>query len=195
MWKNEDEKRPAVVQSVDAARRTATVLFPSTNTIELVSLLELDPQGTSDVSQLGPDRPPDGLGVHRGELVLIHRPGSTNGYPNPWVPKIGELEPWLRDILPSDGGWRKQLRDLGAELMRKRETQIVEEPDPQNPARGTGNCLWLGEVNGVSDSARSSWFNAIADFDFEGEFGWNCCGNVLRSYNRCVSSRTFNEAF
>jgi ubiquitin-conjugating enzyme E2 O len=63
MWKSEDEKRPAIVQSVDAARRTATVLFPSTNTIELVSLLELDPQGTSDSSPLGPDRPPDGLGA------------------------------------------------------------------------------------------------------------------------------------
>lgn len=150
MWKNEDEKRAAIVQSVDAARRTATVLFPSTNTIELVSLLELDPQGTSDAFALGPDRAPDGLGVHRGEFVLIHRLGTTNGYAKPWVPKIGELEPWVREVSFDNGGWRKVMSDLGADLMSKRETQIVEEMDPKVPVPGDGTCLWFGEVTGAS---------------------------------------------
>ncbi|EKM83554.1 hypothetical protein AGABI1DRAFT_117056 [Agaricus bisporus var. burnettii JB137-S8] len=125
MWKNEDQTRPAIVQSVDATRRTATVLLPDTNSNELVSLLELDPQGTSDTSPLGPDRPPDGLGAHRGELVLIHGHGRTNGYTKPWVPKIGELEPWIRELSLDNGGWRKDLCDLGTELMRKKEMQAV----------------------------------------------------------------------
>ncbi|XP_006454656.1 hypothetical protein AGABI2DRAFT_114397 [Agaricus bisporus var. bisporus H97] len=147
MWKNEDQTRPAIVQSVDATRRTATVLLPDTNSNELVSLLELDPQGTSDTSPLGPDRPPDGLGAHRGELVLIHGHGRTNGYTKPWVPKIGELEPWIRELSLDNGGWRKDLCDLGTELMRKKETQAVEERKPKIPTRGTGTCLWFGEVN------------------------------------------------
>lgn len=156
MWKNEDETRPAIVQSVDAARRTATVLFPDTNAIELVSLLELDPQGSSDTSPLGPDRPPDGLGVHRGELVLIHRPGTTNGYTNPWVPKIGEIEPWIRELSLDNGGWRKQMCDLGTELMRKKETQTVEERNPKISSQANGTCSWFGEVTGASGSALGS---------------------------------------
>lgn len=180
MWKNEDQTRPAIVQSVDATRRTATVLLPDTNSNELVSLLELDPQGTSDTSPLGPDRPPDGLGAHRGELVLIHGHGRTNGYTKPWVPKIGELEPWIRELSLDNGGWRKDLCDLGTELMRKKETQAVEERKPKIPMRGTGTCLWFGEVTGASGSAR---FNSFADTDLAGEPGWNCRGKALRSYN------------
>ena len=82
VWKTEDEKQAAVVQSVNAAERTAKILLPD-GRYEKVSVLELDPHGTdSDVTN-----PQEGFGVRRGDLVFIHAEGKTNGCVKPMVPR------------------------------------------------------------------------------------------------------------
>ena len=70
IWKTEDQKRAAIVQSVNAVDRTAQVYCKDTGTTELASLLELDPHGTGDWSAIAPT---DGLGVRRGDFVFIHK--------------------------------------------------------------------------------------------------------------------------
>lgn len=123
---------------------------------ELVSLLELDPQGNSDISTLGPLSTADGLGVHRSEFVFIHRPGETNGYEPPRVPRIGELEPWVREPPLDDtqqiAGWRKEMAELGLEITR-RTSEEVEEFHVKMPISGDDNLLWIGEVTGVNKSS------------------------------------------
>ncbi|EEB96788.1 hypothetical protein MPER_04016, partial [Moniliophthora perniciosa FA553] len=91
LWSSEGVKRPAVVQAVDAVQRTATLLFNDTGKVEMVSLLELDPHGTSDTDPMA-QLNFEGLGVRRGDFVFIHREGTTNGFEKPRVPRIGELE-------------------------------------------------------------------------------------------------------
>ncbi|QRW11976.1 ubiquitin-conjugating enzyme [Ceratobasidium sp. AG-Ba] len=95
-WKNEDESRVAVVQSTDAKQRTARVMWydPSSDSppqTEVVSVLELDPHGPSGA---------ESFGVRRGDFVFLHRPGTTNGAQLPAVPRIGELEDWVREPPP-----------------------------------------------------------------------------------------------
>ncbi|KAG8728667.1 hypothetical protein FRC12_021584, partial [Ceratobasidium sp. 428] len=94
-WKGEDETRVAVVQSTDAKQRTARVMWydptSSSPQTEVVSVLELDPHGPSGA---------ESFGVRRGDFVFLHRPGTTNGAQLPAVPRIGELEDWVREPPP-----------------------------------------------------------------------------------------------
>ncbi|CAE6413274.1 unnamed protein product [Rhizoctonia solani] len=92
-WKNEDETRVAVVQSTHAQNRTAKVMWYGVTPLqtETVSVLELDPHGPSGTETFG---------VRRGDFVFLHRPGTTNGAQLPAVPRIGELEDWVREPPP-----------------------------------------------------------------------------------------------
>ncbi|KAF8898907.1 hypothetical protein BD779DRAFT_1666666 [Infundibulicybe gibba] len=142
LWKNEDMERPAIVQSVDAAQRIATVLFPDTKETEFVSLLELNVHGMMMIPQSGPE----GLGVRRGDFVFIHPSGSTNGFEKPHVPRIGELEGWALS-LPSDGerGWRMDMTDIGINLAKNTADNDVAR-ELQLPSHQDESLSWIGEV-------------------------------------------------
>lgn len=150
VWKTEDVKQPAIVQHVNAVDRTAEILLADSGSTELASVLELDPHGTSDLAAVMPQSASEGLGVRRGDFVFIHREGTTNGFDKPCVPRIGELETWVREGPFLDGrlsGWRKEMSDIGASLATKRG----EEPNEskiRRPSRDDG-LLWLGEVTNV----------------------------------------------
>jgi ubiquitin-conjugating enzyme E2 O len=148
LWKNEDGRRFAVVQSVDPDARTAKLHLEDTNTTELAPVLELDPNGSSDPSQNDPSTAFDGFGVRRGDFVFIHREGTTNGCVKPRVPRIGELEPWVRELPHLDGSlndWRQELADLGQKLATDREpTAVVEKLSTQD-----SSLQWFGEVSEV----------------------------------------------
>ena len=117
--------------------------------MELASVLELDPHGTSDLAAVIPQSASEGLGVRRGDFVLIHREGTTNGFKTPSVPRIGELESWVRECPMVDGqlvGWRKEMSEIGGDIARRAETNITKEYQ-LNLESG---CLrWIGEVTGV----------------------------------------------
>ncbi|KAF9270048.1 hypothetical protein L218DRAFT_952243 [Marasmius fiardii PR-910] len=145
IWKSEGVRRSAVVQSVDAVQRTASVLFNDTRKLETVSLLELDPHGTSDMDSYA-QYSLDGLGVRRGDFVFIHREGTTNGFESPRVPKIGELEAWVRGNPFVGGqlaGWRKEMSELGARIADRRGTDGSEEGHMLSPDT---TLDWVGEV-------------------------------------------------
>lgn len=158
MWKTEDGERVAVVQSVNAVDRTALIFSPDTSSTELAPLLELDPHGSfeNDVNNV----PSDGYGVRRGDFVFIHKPGTTNGTQKPKVPRIGEIEPWVREnpftvTEITSVGWRKELYELGIQVATDRSNgELVEEPI-QRPVHNDGKLLWCGEVTGVSTLPRS----------------------------------------
>jgi ubiquitin-conjugating enzyme E2 O len=152
VWKREDEKRPAIVQSVNAAERTAAVLLPDSGVVELASVLELDPHGTSDLAAVIPQSASEGLGVRRGDFVFIHREGTTNGFQKPSVPKIGELETWVRECPVVNGqlvGWRKEMSEIGGSIARRPESERIKESQLSLPVPGTGCLSWFGEVTGV----------------------------------------------
>ncbi|KAI0722317.1 hypothetical protein C8T65DRAFT_628933 [Cerioporus squamosus] len=150
LWKTEDSKRHVVVQSVNARERTAQVLVVETGAIELASVLELDPHGTSDWSAVSPSN--DGLGVRRGDLVFIHREGTTNGVEPPMVPRIGEVEEWAREpptVGPDGhlGGWRRDVANIGTRIAELRGKEgSVEEPPFKRPEKGDTSLNWFGEV-------------------------------------------------
>ncbi|KAI0041793.1 hypothetical protein FA95DRAFT_1584625 [Auriscalpium vulgare] len=151
LWKGEDEKRTAVVQTVNAADRTATVRFTDTGAVELTSLLELDPHGTSDWSAVAPSGF-DGLGVRRGDFVFIHREGATNGLESPKVPRIGEVEPWVREAPVVHGtsayaGWRRTMSDMGMDIARRRELDQIIEGRIRKPTADDVSLNWFGEVS------------------------------------------------
>ncbi|KAH9082216.1 hypothetical protein EDB83DRAFT_2503321 [Lactarius deliciosus] len=153
LWKGEDEKRVAVVQSVNAVDRTATIRFGDTGAIELASVLELDPHGTNDWSAVAPTSF-DGLGVRRGDFVFIHREGTTNGLEKPKVPRIGEVEPWVREapIVHADGhygGWRKTMADIGMNIAHRRESDHIVEGRIRKPGPDNTSLNWFGEVSNV----------------------------------------------
>lgn len=153
LWKGEDEKRVAVVQSVNAVDRTATIRFGDTGTIELASVLELDPHGTNDWSAVAPTTS-DGLGVRRGDFVFIHREGTTNGLEKPKVPRIGEVEPWVREvpIVHADGhygGWRKTMADFGMNIAHRREPDHIVEGRIRKPGPDDTSLNWFGEVSNL----------------------------------------------
>ncbi|KAF8973555.1 hypothetical protein BDZ97DRAFT_1775695 [Flammula alnicola] len=153
VWKNEGETRPAIVQSVNAADRTALILFPDTGAIELASLLELDPHGNSDNDANNLQAASEGFGVRRGDFVFIHRPGTTNGLEKPKVPRIGEIEPWVRENPFVDGefsGWRKELQEIGSNIAAQRTVNHPTEKMIQRPAKGDGKLSWCGEVTGLN---------------------------------------------
>ncbi|EIM92129.1 uncharacterized protein STEHIDRAFT_47908 [Stereum hirsutum FP-91666 SS1] len=148
LWKGEDEKRAAVVQSVNARDRTADVVFSDTDSRELVSVLELDPHGTGDWSATSPTTF-DGLGLRRGDFVFI---GESNGMEPPRVPRIGEVEMWVREAPVMDergqlGGWRKEMSDMGHDIARKRETEKTVEGKILRPSSGDTSLNWFGEVS------------------------------------------------
>jgi ubiquitin-conjugating enzyme E2 O len=127
------------------------VLLPDTGLVELVSVLELSPHGTSDLAVI-PQSASEGLGVSRGDFVFIHREGSTNGYQKPSVPRIGELEAWIRECPIVDGqfvGWRKEISEIGGDIARRRESDGIKESQLSLPIPGSGCFSWFGEVTGV----------------------------------------------
>jgi ubiquitin-conjugating enzyme E2 O len=140
------------VQSVNAVERTAAVLLPDTGAIELASVLELDPHGTSDLAAVISQSASEGLGVRRGDFVFIHREGTTNGFPKPSVPRIGELEAWVRECPVIDGqlvGWRKEMSDIGGNIARRTELNSIRGHQLSLPIPGNGCLPWLGEVTCV----------------------------------------------
>ncbi|KAH9855005.1 hypothetical protein C2E23DRAFT_875028 [Lenzites betulinus] len=146
LWKTEDEKRHVVVQSVDAQDRTAHVRVVETGTTELASVLELDSHGTGDWSAVAPGN--DGLGVRRGDFVFIHRAGSTNGARAPMVPRIGEVEEWVRELPQVEPmGWRRAMTDIGNRIAERRGKEgAVEETPLKRAEKGDKSLDWFGEV-------------------------------------------------
>jgi ubiquitin-conjugating enzyme E2 O len=139
---------------VNSAERTALIRYTdvpwtSSNNV-LASLLELDPHGTHTLT--------DDFGVHRGDFVFIHRPNTTNGAPSQRVPRIGELEAWVREMPifhPNDGefsGWRTEMSEIGLRISAEnpREWPQVGLMRRQDPGDTTVN--WFGEVSHVSNS-------------------------------------------
>lgn len=150
MFKTEEEARPAIVQSVNAAERTALILFPETGATELVSLLELDVHGNSNNNANVPLA--ESFGVRRGDFVFIHSSGTTNGLQKPRVPRIGEIEPWVREDPFTDGdfsGWRKELHEIGCQIATQRSPDLPMEKLIQRPVKGDRKLSWCGEVTGV----------------------------------------------
>lgn len=151
----DDITNSVVVQSVNAAERTAIVLLVDNGTKELVSLLELDRSGTDPFTS---DHTPmaDTLGVDISDLVLIHKPGKTNGCADSRVAEIGEIESWLRepDVL-HDGlshtlAWRREMSELGVELAKTESFCGFDNLNFYNVAPGDERYLWFGEVIGAS---------------------------------------------
>ena len=133
---------------MDAIQRTALILFPDTGTIELASLLELDPNGNSDFD-VGSDA---SFGVHYGDFVFIHSPETTNGLEKPRVPRIGEIEPWIHEHPFQDGqfvGWRKELQELGLNIACQRSTGTLVEKKIQMSTNTESKLFWCGEVTAV----------------------------------------------
>lgn len=150
VWKGEGQELPVVVQKVNPAERTATVLFTDSNTTELVSLLELDPHGSADPELLGS---PDEYGVGQGDIVFIHPEGQTNGHVPPHVPRLGVLEPWameapVYDEQASNLGWRKELCTIGSSLVTPRK--ITPPGRIKDSKDSNGSLNWLGHVTNVS---------------------------------------------
>lgn len=154
IWKNEDQQRAAVVQCVNARERLATIHYLDTNTTELASVLELDPHGTSEWVSSGTQSHLSSLGVRRGDFVFIHREGRTNGVSRPRVPKIGELEEWVREVpMTPEGqmsGWRLEMTEIGAELASNRRAASVSASSVKRPLHDDPSSSWCGEVTGVS---------------------------------------------
>lgn len=157
MWKGEDQTRPAVVQSVNAFDRTANIRYTDDGSEELASVLELDPHGSSDWSSVSPV---EGLGLHRGEFIFIHKEGTTNGAQPPMVPRIGEMEDWVREspvTLVSEngqlGGWRRIMAEIGNDIAQRRgKDPTVEEGKLKRPQQNDTSLNWFGEVVDVSAS-------------------------------------------
>lgn len=151
LWKNEDQERVAIVQSVNSTDRVAVIRCADTGTLETVSVLELDPNGTGDTS-------PDalhghGFGVRRGDSVFIHPVDATNGFAPPRVPKIGEIEEWVRELpVRADGelgGWRRTMADLGARIASNRHAERPYLYDVSLPSADDNSLSWFGEVTEV----------------------------------------------
>lgn len=150
VWKGEGQERPVVVQKVNPAERTAMVLFTDTNSTELVSLLELDPHGSTDPELFGT---PDEYGVGQGDIVFIHPEGQTNGHVPPHVPRLGVLEPWateapVYDEHASNLGWRKEMCTIGSSLVTPRK--ITPPALMKDSQESKGSLNWLGHVTSVS---------------------------------------------
>ncbi|KAJ7099617.1 hypothetical protein C8R43DRAFT_1048569 [Mycena crocata] len=153
IWTREDEKRAVIIQSVNATHRTASVLIPETGEIELASVLELDPHGTSDMPAML-EAPSDGLGVRRGDFLFVHPEGKTNGSPVvARVPRIGEVEPWVRDAPFVDGqlaGFRKEMSEIGASIAHRREAENIVEGEILRPSADNEALMWIGEVTEIN---------------------------------------------
>ncbi|EJU00013.1 hypothetical protein DACRYDRAFT_23552 [Dacryopinax primogenitus] len=127
MWKGEDGPQAVVVQKVSPTQRTIEVMLLKDRTKETVSALEIDPQGPL----------PSIYGVRHGDMVLINL--VNNGEQAPVVPRLGEIEPWIRT--PGDGrnGWRTELAKLGL--------QALNRADPgDGRLRPATDVEWVGQV-------------------------------------------------
>ncbi|KAL5535685.1 hypothetical protein ACEPAF_3779 [Sanghuangporus sanghuang] len=148
IWKTEDERHGAVVQSVNASERTAQIVLYSGRR-EVVSVLELDTHGAASSGS----NPQEAFGVRRGDLVFIHREGDTNGCLKPMVPSIGELEPWIHEVPFEDeetgelSGWRKELDRIGRMIAQKHEP--AEGDKIRRPEPGRCEIDWFGEVTNL----------------------------------------------
>lgn len=151
LYKNEEQQRAAVVQFVNANERVASIRYIDTGSTDLVSVLELDPHGTSTWATAVPHSHSNSLGVRRGDFVFIHREGSTNGVEKPKVPRIGEVEAWVRETpMTPEGvltGWRREMAELG--------TNLATTPGPtdhiiRRPLKEDTSYSWCGEVTKVS---------------------------------------------
>ncbi|KAG9314231.1 hypothetical protein JVU11DRAFT_5018 [Chiua virens] len=148
LWKNEDQERVAIVQAVNSTDRVAVIRCADTGSLDTVSVLELDPNGTGDMS-------PDalhghGFGVRRGDSIFIHPVGTTNGFAPPRVPKIGEIEEWVREPpVRADGelsGWRRTMADLGGRIAAHRNPHLLRLHDVSLPNLDDDALSWFGEV-------------------------------------------------
>lgn len=155
LHKTEDAKRVAVVQQVNAEDRTAMIRYHDNDATELVSLLELDPHGTSGLDTAAQENQIDSFGVRRGDFVFIHRVGTKNGAELPRVPKIGEIEPWVREIPimedKEDGsttvsGWRGELHNIGQGIAKIRGTPEALGRELDGRVQKVGKVDWFGEV-------------------------------------------------
>jgi len=146
---------------VNSTERTALLRYVDNGSTELVSLLELDLHGTSGEGNT-PDSSYDGFGVRRGDFVFIHREGTTNGSVLPKVPKIGEPEPWVREMphmvqnpdgTTALGGWRGDLHNIGQNIAKIRGTPealgLELDGKVQKMTKEHG-IDWFGEVIAVS---------------------------------------------
>lgn len=155
MWKTEDHKQHVIVQSVNSGDRVAQVRPTDRDALEVASVLELDAHGGSDWSAVSPV---EGLGLHRGEFVFIHKEGCTNGAEAPMVPRIGELEEWVRESPMMHvqengqlGGWRRLMAEVGNDIATRRgKDPSVEEGILRRPQRDDASLNWFGEVVDVS---------------------------------------------
>ncbi|KAJ6621581.1 hypothetical protein B0H10DRAFT_2016484 [Mycena sp. CBHHK59/15] len=154
IWNGEDERRAVIIQSVNATHRTASVLIPETGKIELASVLELDPHGTSDNAAAITEVTSDGLGVRRGDFLFVHPEGKTNGSPVIYrVPRIGEVEAWVRDVPFVDGqlaGFRKEMSEMGASIARRRTAENIVEGLILRPTADNETLMWIGEVTSIN---------------------------------------------
>ena len=102
----------------------------------------------------------DGLGVRRGDFVFIHRDGGSNGVEPPMVPRIGEVEEWVREnpVVGANGqlgGWRRDMADLGTRIAEDRgKENSVEESPIKRPDKDDSSLSWFGEVMDVSGFSR-----------------------------------------
>jgi ubiquitin-conjugating enzyme E2 O len=163
---------------VDASQRMASVLFTDHHSIEVVSLLELDVNGTADNDVLL-SAAMDGLGVHRGDLVFIHGDATTNGFAPPRVPKIGEIEGWVHEQ-PCDSshlplGWRKEMSDLGIKIASERGSSVPYEYEGRPRLAhevNDGSLLWIGEVTDVNTQYLNSLQPLIIPFSYDSMETW-----------------------
>ncbi|PFH54811.1 hypothetical protein AMATHDRAFT_38056 [Amanita thiersii Skay4041] len=153
LWKNEDRKQSAIVQSVNAADRTAVILLTEDESTEIVSVLELDPHGTSDQGVTMAQSMADSFGVRRSDFVFVHPENSTNGFDTPYVPRIGELESWVHETPFLDyhlSGWRKEMSEIGNRIAAQSPLHSLEGELMIIPEPGDNNLTWIGEVTGLN---------------------------------------------
>lgn len=145
---SDDGDKAAVVQSVNAVDRTASLqLYDGMR--EVVPLFELTCPSLNPASL-------DSIGVHRGDYVLIHPPDSTNGAPPPKVPRVGELEEWTYEPYTPDGQpfqWHKEFEMISKQYFEKHGDTACPQYNLQT--RMSNNSLnWCGEVQNVCYSIR-----------------------------------------
>ncbi|KAF8338031.1 uncharacterized protein EI90DRAFT_3118487 [Cantharellus anzutake] len=141
--KSDGEPRAAVVQSVDAEDRTARVRWyppkAKEESIAVVSMFEINPEGSvsSDL--------PQSYGVRRGDIVFLHARDSTNGCDVPRVPKIGELEQWVRH---PNASWRQEMMEIGSSAPRWYDppSRTATELPVVGVAANKDGTHWVGEV-------------------------------------------------